>query len=327
MLCAFGALLATTLPPAAAEPVRPPRLPFVAAAPDFSAAAVTHGLRATKEDCEASADAAGELVWAALPDPPEHGGECLRAWAAGLRPGVPNPRVVVFFEGDVWTPWGVLPGYDGLTAERLKAEAAERARALGLPYLMLARPGIFGSSGDHMQRRRPAESAFVSAALDVLAARHGVREWVLVGQSGGGHVAASLLGRRSDVLCAVFASTPASPRLRWWLKGWPHDSTGWADSHEPLDHLQREGHHPRLRIFVLGDRADRNTPWASQTVLADRARALGLHARVLALRGAGPQRHGLEDAAMRVARGCARDAGDDAIVRAAQADASPRSPR
>jgi dienelactone hydrolase len=282
--------------PASAEtsPTRLARAPFAAAHSDFSAEAVVRGLAAQREDCEPGGGP-GELVWA---DAGAHGAECLRAWTAGLRRDAPNPRVVVFFEGDVWTG----------------REAAKRARTLGLPYAMLARPGIFGSSGDHMQRRRPAESALVAAALEALKARWGVQEWVLVGQSGGGHVAASLLTRRSDVLCAVLASTPSSPRVRWWLRGWPHDSTGWADSYEPLDHLHRDGHHPGLRIFVLGDRQDRNTPWASQTVIAERSRALGLHAQVLALRGEGESRHGLEDAAMRAARGCARDESDERIA-------------
>jgi hypothetical protein len=317
MLASAGAVAAGPVPE------RPPRLPFVAAAPDFSAAAVTQGLAARPEDCVATAGP-GELVWA---EDPVHGAECLRAWSAGLRPGAPNPRVVVFLEGDVWTGRGVWAGYPALTPAALGAEAARRARQLGLPYVMLARPGVFGSSGDHMQRRRPAESALVSRALDLLKARWLVQDWVLVGQSGGGHVVASLLPRRNDIRCAVLASTPSSPRVRWWLQGWPHDSTGYADSHEPLDHLQREGHHPQLRLFVLGDPADANTPWTSQVLIAQRARALGLHAQVLALRGAGPLRHGLEDAAIGVARGCAHDHADAAIRRSATAHAATSSPR
>lgn len=306
MLALLGALPAVM----SAAPERPPRLPFSAAEPDFSDASIARGLAATQADCE-SAPGPGELVWA---EAPGHGAECLRAWTAGFRRDATNPRAVVFFEGDVWTGAGPWPGYSALTPARLEREVRERARAMGVPYLMLARPGIFGSSGDHMQRRRPAESALVSRALDTLAARHGVREWVLAGQSGGGHVAASLLVQRADVLCAVLASTPASPRLRWWLRGWPHDSTGHADSFEPLDHLRRDGHHPKLRIFVLGDPADRNVPWASQTILAQRARALGLNARVVALRGAGTIRHGLDDEAHRAAQGCAHDETDTRVL-------------
>jgi pimeloyl-ACP methyl ester carboxylesterase len=310
-LTALPAAAAAAAPP---EPLRPPRLPFVAERPDFSAAAVAQGLVAQRADCQAGAGP-GELLWA---EDPEHGAECLRAWTAGFVPGAPNPRAVVFFEGDVWGHQGVPTVYSSLTTAALEHEVAARARQLGLPYLMLGRPGVFGSSGDHMQRRRPAESALVSRALDVFAVRHGVAEWVLVGQSGGGHVAASLLVRRRDVLCAVLASTPASPRVRWWLLGYPHDSTGYADSFEPLDQLRREGHHPRLRIVVLGDRADRNTPWASQELLVGRAQALGLHARAVPLRGEGTMRHGLEEAAHRAARSCARGESDARLVERAR---------
>jgi len=303
-------------PPAAPDgPPRPPRLPYVAAAPDFSASAVTQGLRAERADCEAPrahGTVQGDTVWV---EHPQHGGECLRAWKAGFPTHGPAPRVAVFFEGDVWGAQGVPEVYLALTPRSVQAEVEQRAEQMAMPYVMLARPGIFGSSGDHMQRRRPAESALVSLALDALQRRHGVREWVLLGQSGGGHVVASLLAMRSDVLCAVPASAPASPRVRWLLLGYERDSTGYADSYEPLEHLRAEGRHPQQRVFVLGDPEDRNTPWASQVLLAGRARALGLHAREVPTRGQGAARHGLEDSAHAVAAACAQGLADDDVVR------------
>jgi hypothetical protein len=32
----------------------------------------------------------------------------------------------------------------------------------------MSRPGTYGSSGDHSQRRRPAEAKIISAAIDAL---------------------------------------------------------------------------------------------------------------------------------------------------------------
>ena len=103
------------------------------------------------------------------------------------------------------------------------------AAKLGAPYIHFARPGTHGSSGDHMQRRRRGESELITLALDQLKTRYAISEWVLVGQSGGGHVTASLLVHRNDIVCAVPASSVSSPRMRWILRGWATDATGYHD--------------------------------------------------------------------------------------------------
>ena len=65
-----------------------------------------------------------------------------------------------------------------------------------------------------MQRRRPAESLLLSAALDKIREKLKIKELVVAGQSGGGHVTSSLITHRNDIVCAVPTSAPSSPRVR-----------------------------------------------------------------------------------------------------------------
>lgn len=178
-------------------------------------------------------------------------------------------------------------------------------------------PAFFESSGEHKQRRRELEPRLVSAALDAIKARHAINELVLVGLSGGGHIVASLLGWRSDIVCAVPTSSVSSPKLRWQAYGRSTDLTGQADSYEPVDHLQREVLHPQLRVFVLGDPRDTNVPWATQTPLAERLKQLGAAVQLVHGEGSDAQRHVLGASGQRLGAWCLRDLPTDEILRQA----------
>lgn len=278
----------------------------------FSEDDVRNGVVATKEQC----DLVENSVWAQTEDA---GQACLRYWAAGFSSTVSN-RAVVYFAGDCWSySKGLESVCREQTTARLKANAEGGSKQLGVPYIVFARPGVFGSSGDHMQRRRPAESKLISAGLDGLKKRLRIDEFVLVGQSGGGHVTASLITLRSDVVCAVPASANSSPRIRWQTLKWTRDATGYDDSYEPHEHLVKSHMHPKLRVFVLGDPNDGNAVWASQTVLADKLRAVAVPVEVLTGQGVGANAHGLAQSAVTVAGWCANNIPTGEIVRRAAA--------
>ena len=170
-----------------------------------------------------------------------------------------------------------------------------------------------------MQRRRAAESVLVSRALDLLKVRLGIGEFALAGQSGGGHLTASLLTLRNDIVCAVPTSAPSSPRVRWLARGLKRDTTGYRDSYEPSEHLRRDRVHERLRVFVLGDPLDANVIWPSQTILATKLKEAGIAVETLEGVGAGPVRHGLPNSARAVAGWCLHEMPTDEIVRRATA--------
>lgn len=303
----FLALLASRPGPAAAAT----SVPFTAAG-DYSEEALLRGVSATQAQC---AEVSG-TVWA---DAGPLGQACIKYWTAGF-PTAANGRAIVFFHGDLLVGKGkTAKGYLTNSPQKTQRDIELTARKLDAPYVFIGRPGTHGSSGQHTQRRRAAESALLSDALDQLRQRLNIREFVIAGQSGGGHVTAALLTRRKDIVCAVPTSSPSSPRLRWTLMGLKKDTTGFNDSYEPAEHLDKARMHPGLRVFVLGDPTDKKVPWASQTILSDRLLAIGVPVKVLQGQGAGPESHGLPNSGREVASWCFRDLATDEIVRRAGA--------
>lgn len=310
LLALFCALLSGCTSAAAETRPQTDRDPFQA---DWSPTSteVSRGVRATQDACSKSEDA----VWA---NAGESGSECIRFWKS-KGSAMDWARVVVFFHGDVWTGTEVDPSYLQITAKRQQELADEWSARIGAPYLFIGRPGTFGSSGDHMQRRRRAESEILSAALDALKVRLSIKEFSITGQSGGGHVVAALLAKRSDVICAVPASAVSSPRARWIIRGWKGDSTGYPDSYEPVEALTKEGKHPGFRLFVVGSPEDRNTPWTSQLLLSGRAKALGIPTMELTGVGAGAAKHGMSNSGRLVAGWCNNGLTDAQILERAKA--------
>lgn len=276
------------------------RAAFTASDENFSAEALVRGVAATAEQCAAVKDA----VWARTATGEA---ECLRYWSAGLPAGRPAPRVLVYFTSDQLAFDQAEAGYAGRSPKTVQGLVDGMGSRTGVPFILLARPGTFGSSGEHKQRRRELEPRLVSAALDEIRQRHGVSEFALVGLSGGGHIVASLLGWRSDIVCAVPASSVSSPKLRWERMGRSSDLTGFTDSYEPVPQLRREVFHPKLRVFVLGDPKDSNVPWPTQTPLADRLKELGASVELVHAEGSDPQRHATGGSAQRIGAMCLQD--------------------
>ena len=267
---------------------------------NFSAQALISGVSATAAQCSQISQA----VWARASTGEQ---ECIRYWAAGLPDSGAVARVLVYIPGDQLAFDTAEPGYSGRNPEVMQTSANTMQSRTGVPFILLSRPGTFGSSGDHKQRRREPEPRLMSAALDEIKSRHGVKEFVLVGLSGGGHIVASLLGWRQDIVCAVPTSSVSSPRLRWQRMGRDSDLTGFTDSHEPVDHLKPGSFHPQLRVFVLGDTRDSNVMWSTQTPLADRLREVGVETYILNGEGADAQRHYLGGSGQQVGAQCLRD--------------------
>ena len=276
------AVLALTMAVGAA--VRAQRVPFAAGDENFSNEGLLRGVAATTDQCAAVPNA----VWARASSGEA---ECIRYWAAGLPAGVPVARVLIYLSGDQMVFDRAATGYSSRTPKTMQELADAMGLRAGVPFILLSRPGTFGSSGEHKQRRRELEPRLMSAALDEIKARHAITELVLVGLSGGGHTVASLLGWRSDIVCAVPTSSVSSPKLRWQGMGRDVDLTGYADSYEPVEHLKREVFHPALRVFVLGDPMDGNVLWSTQTPLAARLKELGATVELLTGEGSDPQRH------------------------------------
>jgi pimeloyl-ACP methyl ester carboxylesterase len=175
----------------------------------FSGAELLRGKRITQAECAALPGA----VWAAV----DQQGECIRYYHSTA--GGSRSEVVVFFsiEAASTNARGEVKPYDSYakqTSAAMQERIAGWSRGLRMPYLYLARPGSYGSSGEYAKRRTPGEIDLISAALDAIKSRHGYTRLHLAGYSEGGHAAAALLARRGDLGCVVLASSLLSVRSR-----------------------------------------------------------------------------------------------------------------
>lgn len=224
----------------------------------------------------------------------------------------------MFFHGDLLEGSRLNDAsYLQLTQAKMRERIESVAAIRGVPYIFVGRPGTYGSSGDHRQRRRPLESKLMSSALDEIKKRHGIEEFSIVGQSGGGHVVASLLTYRTDIVCAVAASANSAPKARWQQRGWSSDSTGYFDSYEPTQNLKSGRFNDQLRVFVLGDPTDSNVPWSTQTLLADKLREVGVAVEVIEGEGTGPSHHGLSASSTLIGTMCLDDYSTELILQRA----------
>jgi hypothetical protein len=199
------------------------------------------------------------------------------------------------------------------------------AHTYGVSYAYVARPGTFGSTGNHRKRRGIAEYQALTAAAERIRERHGFSRLILAGQSGGATAIGAMLALGlKGVACAVPASggydfdgmfawhasrrgLDASARRKPLL-----DTSGY----NVMTHVGDIAHDPSRRLFVLGDPTDTVTPFQFQRAFAERMRQAGHHAVVLEAHGSGEEHHGLAGVALRLAGLCAAGRPDAAIRKA-----------
>lgn len=248
---------------------------------------------AVKQNCPSGDDA----VWVQF----SGGKACIRYFSAGDLHDAPQALVV--FKGDraalIKRPPAEIPGN---TADALQHQAQSIMRKTALPTVIVARPGTYGSSGNHHRRRQEAEFLALNAALDAIKARYGIQHFILSGHSGGATAASALLalGRR-DIDCAVLSSgawgllerAQRNRQQRGEDSGQARDTTGLAHPWDPLDHVDGVVADPARLILVVGSPQDRNTPFDLQTRFADALRERGHQVRLLERPGVAPEYHNL----------------------------------
>jgi pimeloyl-ACP methyl ester carboxylesterase len=264
--------------------------------------------RASRADCP---DEAGYL-WLPL----KSGDACLRYFASTDLQGADT--AIVYLTGD--RDKLLLTRPDQIPANTAQAQTAAMqrlSRQAAVPVVMLARPGTYGSSGDHRLRRRMTEEFEpLYAGLDLLRRRHGIRRLVLWGHSGGATAAAAMLTMgRTDLQCAVMTSAAFDYLERWRInriRGGPAPSAERGQvlaraMYDPIAHVGGVMPDPLRAVYVLGDPRDTVTPFVLQTEFANALQRAGHRAVVRQVNGRPPEYHDMsENSGFRQATACAR---------------------
>ncbi|WP_104494367.1 alpha/beta hydrolase family protein [Paracoccus denitrificans] len=261
--------------------------------------------------CAVGADA---LSWSAPADPKtcpvgdtsvwaeyEGGADCIRYFWAGDLDDAPVALVRLY--GDRTRHLRSEPEeIPGNTVRDQHDHAARWAVELGMPVVVIARPGTYGSSGDHRRRRSIEEFRAIDAALDRIVERHRIGSVILSGHSGGATAAAALLTfGRKDVACAILTSgafdlLERARLLREHSGRVPRpgvDLTGVVGPYDPLDHIAGIVPNPDRLILVIGNSRDSVTPFALQREFANALAAAGHNVRLMEHSAIGPRYHDL----------------------------------
>jgi dienelactone hydrolase len=265
------------------------KFPILAELPStpFSGEDVVRGVECTTSD----GDGAGRVRVEVDGEP-----DVLAFYGASPQGAPADP--VIFLRGDAVEKSGdgvvANAWYVTATAYDVQALAEQFSASFNRPYVHLARPGILGSTGHHLDRRRPREVALVDAALTRLKAHFGWRRLNLVGQSGGGHLVAALIARRDDIGCAVITSGNTAVAQRNRENGWSADITGHSDFLDPIDHVSDVARHPPQKIIVLTDPHDQRVSASVQTAYVEALRGVGVTVDHRLLPASGKLRHDLQ---------------------------------
>src|SRR5262245_3282118 len=286
----------------------------------FSASDLLNGKKITQAECEALPSA----VWVVA----EGQRECIRYFLTAATTG--GSEVIISLPQDMVSTNGrgevkAFEYYAKTTPAQVQDVTASWSRTLGLPYLRLGRPGTYGSSGEHSKRRTPGEIAIISAALDAIKARHGYTRFHLIGWSTGGHSAAALMARRTDLGCVVLSSALLS--VRGWLAEFGR-SEDWTGNKNPVDPIALVGQitaRPDLRIFVVTDPDDTVISARSQAAYVKRLAAAKLPVRQIFIAAPDTTAHLLDRQGRQVLADCAKGVSDDAIVAKFQ-NKAPKTP-
>ena len=271
---------------------------LVATEPPFSPDNILGGIEASST----CADGPGQVCV-------ELGGikDCLRFYNAGATFRTSNP--IVLLAGDVTrrqfhTSWEVLPFYTRWTAAVLQGEVEQLAATTCRAFVHLARPGVFGSTGNHQHRRREREVALVDGALRRLKRYFAWNRIDLMGQSGGGHLVAALMARRSDIGCAVIASGNVAVRKRLQELGMDRDITGYTDYVDPIDLVGDVAVRSPDRVVMLTDPEDRLVSAAVQTEYCHALRHVGVAVEQRFVSAPDPGHHNLRQAGILAVASC-----------------------
>lgn len=281
----------------------PPRPPVEAAdMRPFSIDDLLDGKTADRGACDRLATA----VWVEG----RNGPECIRYYYS--QSGGRRPNALVYFPGDMvrggsdTTRAAPRAGYEWEAPATFQTIANAMSASARGPFLILARPGSIGSSGNELRDRRSLrEVEIVSLALDEIRRRHNLEGFDLVGHSGGGQLVAAMMTVRNDIGCAVMASPAVAEKLRHRLLGIKLSADLIDRIYDPIDHVAEIADRPELRIFVVNDDDDRVVPAASIEPYLNALGERGLRYDHLLAKADDEDRHDVALHGLRAAVACA----------------------
>lgn len=199
------------------------------------------------------------------------GKDCVRYFSGGL---LLNAKIVVILLSGDRDKLRTLPieSIPHNTRKQREKVAANYAKKIKTPVIIISRPGTYGSSGDHRLRRQLREFITLDAGLTAIKQRYGINQFILQGHSGGATAAAALMTLgRTDIRCAILTSGAFDLMERDRRRATSQSEAPFASKnikrrsyYDPLYEIDGIVHDENRHIYILGNPLDKITPFDLQ---------------------------------------------------------------
>lgn len=178
------------------------------------------------------------------------------------------------------------------------------SKKFDMKAIVLARPGVYGSSGDHKRRRTQSEYFFTAKAITALKERYELKDVVLLGQSGGATaIAGAFTQNLKGIKCAVLTSGAYSLSERAnYIRARNNkplrdrvDTTGLKDYYDPIEHIEDMHIDSVSKILIVGSKEDINTPFVLQMKYFKRLKYYGHNSILINTVSEPPMHHRIID--------------------------------
>lgn len=289
--------------------------------------------RKDKAECDATPNAvwvtASWIEKGLFSDSKETTSECIRYFPSDNAIGAKT--ATFWYHGDQMevrgktTENGTNPGYNANNYKGQVNIANVYARDNGIPFVIIARLGAHGSTGNtNTHRHSKKEIEVMRAATDAVKAAFGYERISAAGQSGGATLVGALLtSGRADLDCLAIGSGAVSYKTRMKTSKKVldqnlrsgYDTTGLPldEVYDPLDDLKKVATDPKRRVFLLSGKQDEAVSYESQKEFADKANAAGIPVMLIDVDAGGPEKHFTSAQSNRTIGRCVAGLDDDTI--------------
>ena len=233
----------------------------------------------------------------------ENENQCLRYYPSSSLNGEKIVVIQLYGDRDVSSRSPIDEIKNNTKADQEKLAIAKLKKTKNIPWVILARPGTYGSSGNHKEKRMLSEFLAINKALDGLKGRYGIERFIIVGHSGGATLGAGLLTLgRTDIQCAILSSGTYDYLARRALKKLEQNSFSYdsqtrrvSQQYDPYFYTENIVKDPNRKIFIMGDTRDKNTPFHLQLAFAFKLEKAGHQVNIVEFAGKGPDHHNINE--------------------------------
>ncbi len=178
-----------------------------------------------------------------------------------------------------------------------------KSKYFDITYVVIARPGTYGSSGSYKNKRTLEEFMTINYAVDKLKNKYGFEKIIIVGHSGGATVGASLLTLgRSDILCSLLISGSYGYYARAAIRGIENNKSAFSynykylrNKYDPYDYISKIKNSKNRKIIIAGDIKDSVTPFALQVAFAGKLKSHSYNVEIKNIEALAPQYHNISN--------------------------------